>query len=376
MTSYTPVPDPVTPAWLTAVLGEGGLLGGAEVLSATNMETGAFNSATSRLQLRYSAGAAPDLPAQLILKRNISEPWAVEAGAAEVAFYRQVAALDPPPPAIVPCYAAAYDPASGDSYLLLLDLSETHAPPVTRDQLVSIVEAVPSAAAIERVVGTLAQHHAYWWDHPLLAAGAFEVGYWSRNAERFALYFERRRSAWENLLAHEASWFPAELRDLYERVFAHLREHWERYLEPRFRDNINLTLIHGDAYFANVLCPKDSAGGMTYLIDWQSPVVDIGGYDLANLCATFWTSQQRQEGQREQQILQHYHRTLQAYGVRDYTWDDLTTDYQTGLIYWLLVPVQDRQGGAPKEYWWPKMQCLVAAFREWRCETLLGMVRP
>jgi hypothetical protein len=162
MTSYTPVPDPVTPAWLTAVLGEGGLLGGAEVLSATSMETGAFNSATSRLQLRYSAGAAPDLPAQLILKRNISEPWAVEAGAAEVAFYRQVAALDPPPPAIVPCYAAAYDPASGDSYLLLLDLSETHAPPVTRDQQVSIVEAVPSAAAIERVVGTLAQHHASW----------------------------------------------------------------------------------------------------------------------------------------------------------------------------------------------------------------------
>jgi hypothetical protein len=376
MPSYIPVPDPITPAWLTTVLGEGGLLGGAEVLSATSLETGAFNSATSRLQLRYSAGASPDLPAQLILKRNISEPWAIEAGAAEVAFYQLVAALDPPPPAIVPCYAAAYDPASGNSYLLLLDLSETHAPPVTRDQQASIVEAVPSAPAIERAVGALAQHHAYWWDHPQLAAGAFEVGYWSRNAERFALYFERRRGSWENLLAHEAGWFPAELRDLYERVFVHLRKHWERYLEPRFREHRHLTLIHSDAYFANVLCPKDPAGGMTYLIDWQSPVVDIGAYDLANLCATFWTSEQRQEGQREQQILRHYHRTLQAHGVDHYTWDELMIDYQSGLIYWLLVPVQDRQGGAPKEYWWPKMQCLVAAFREWRCETLLGIVRP
>ena len=42
-----------------------------------------------------------------------------------------------------------------------------------------------------------------------------------------------------------------------------------------------------------------------------------------------------------------------------------------GLIYWLLVPVQDCYGGSSKEYWWPKMQCLVAAFREWDCERLL-----
>ena len=110
-------------------------------------------------------------------------------------------------------------------------------------------------------------------------------------------------------------------------------------------------------------------------LHWQSPVVDIGGYDLANLCATFWTPEQRQEGQREQKILRRYHWALQSYGVQGYSWDDLIADYQAGLIYWLLVPVQDRRDGAPKEYWWPKMQCLAAAFREWRCETLLGMVR-
>ena len=59
--------------------------------------------------------------------------------------------------------------------------------------------------------------------------------------------------------------------------------------------------------------------------------------------------------------------------MRDYTWPDLLTDYRTGLIYWLLVPVQDRYGGAGKDYWWPKMQCLVAAFREWHCAELLGI---
>jgi hypothetical protein len=106
--------------------------------------------------------------------------------------------------------------------------------------------------------------------------------------------------------------------------------------------------------------------------DWQSPTVDIGGYDLANLCATFWTPEQRHATQREERILRRSLATLQASGVRDYGWKDLVEDYQSGLIYWLFVPLQDRFGGAPKDYWWPKMQCLAAAFREWRCEELLG----
>ena len=83
--------------------------------------------------------------------------------------------------------------------------------------------------------------------------------------------------------------------------------------------------------------------------------------------------QESAQSQREQQILRRYHAMLQAQGVRDYAWGDLLTDYRTGLIYWLLVPVQDRYGGAGKDYWWPKMQCLVAAFREWDCADLLGM---
>ena len=72
-------------------------------------------------------------------------------------------------------------------------------------------------------------------------------------------------------------------------------------------------------------------------------------------------------------MLERYHATLQAHGVKDFSWEDCLTDYRSGLIYWLLVPVQDRHGGASKAYWWPKMQCLVAAFRDWECEGMLGI---
>lgn len=363
--------DFVTPTWLTAVLRQAGRLATGEVLSITTETTGAFNSHTQRLVVRYSDDAPRGLATKLVLKRNIPEPWAIEAGAEEVQFYQTVASLQPPPPALVPCYAADYDQDSGNSYLLLQDLSGTHAPPVTRDALVSIVDAVPSARNIERVIDALASHHAYWWDHPLLASETFAIGYWSRNADRFAQYLQRRQAAWDDLLAREADWFPEDLRHLYDTVLAHLPLHWQAHLEPRFRTQTNLTLVHADAFFANFLCPKSDADGPTYLLDWQSPVVDIAGYDLATLCATFWTTEQRHEADRERAMLRRYHAALQANGVTGFSWEQCLTDYQSGLIYWLLVPVQDRHGGAGKDYWWPKMQCLVAAFREWQCERLL-----
>ena len=362
-----PIPDPVTPEWLTAVLGPSGILGHAAVQALEHAPTGAFNSATIRLSVRYSAGAPAGAPTRFILKRNIAEEWAREAGAEEVRFYTLVASLADHPRITVPCYAAAYDDDSGQSYLVLRDLSATHRPPVTRDQQVGIVDGVPPADCIAAVVETLAQVHAYWWEHPLLEAGPFPVGYWSRTRERFEQYLQRRDASWRHVIAREGAWLPEDVRALYERVLAHLPSYWERYLQPRFQTMRHLTLTHGDAYFANFLCPELPTSGPTYLLDWQSPGVDIGGYDLANLCATFWTPEQRGEDQREERILRRYHATLRAHGVRQYAWEDLLTDYQHGLIYWLLVPVQDAADGAHKDYWWPKMQCLVAAFRQWCC---------
>jgi hypothetical protein len=35
------------------------------------------------------------------------------------------------------------------------------------------------------------------------------------------------------------------------------------------------------------------------------------------------------------------------------------------------MPIQDGGDGAPHSYWWPKMQCLLAAFDDWGCAELL-----
>jgi hypothetical protein len=176
---------PITPEWLTAVLRQAHVLREGVVLSIEQQSASAFNSRLQYLLVHYSAAASPGVPTRLVLKQNIDTDWAVEAGAEEVKFYNTIASLGDHPLVIPPCYAAVYDETSGASYLLLHDLSETHAHPITRDQ--------------------------------------------------------------------------------------HL------------------------------------------------------------------------------------------------------ADYKHGLIFWLLMPVQDRYGGAGKDYWWPKMQCLVGAFRDWHCDELLGM---
>ncbi|HEU5228805.1 MAG TPA: oxidoreductase family protein, partial [Ktedonobacteraceae bacterium] len=94
-------------------------------------------------------------------------------------------------------------------------------------------------------------------------------------------------------------------------------------------------------YFANFLCPKEPTAGTAYLLDWQSASFDIGGHDLVNLMATFWTSEQRHAEQREDRMLRRYYDVLQANGVSGYSWEDLITDYRTHLIYWLLITIQD-----------------------------------
>lgn len=363
--------EPIAPAWLTDVLRAAGALERGSVSAVQALPTDAFNSRTRHLALSYEPGAAGDCPTRLILKQPIDADWAREAGADEVRFYQLAATLDPPPPAIVPCYGAALDEASGDSYLLLLDVSATHAHPVTREQQIGLAESVPPDDATRQVTEALARHHACWWDHPLLHAGHFAVGYWSRDAERFRLYVERRRAAWERLLADDGGSLPREVRARYDGVLGRIERHWARALAPRFGTRTHLTLVHGDAFFPNFLCPRPGVPAETYLIDWQSPAVDLAGYDLANLLATFWTREQRREGQREQRILAHYYRTLVAHGVRGYGWEDLLADYRAGLIFWLLMPVQDGGDGAPSSYWWPKMQCLMDAFDDWGCGALL-----
>jgi hypothetical protein len=290
-----------------------------------------------------------------------------------------VAALPDHPAMIVPCYDAAYDAQSGNSHLLLHDISDSHIVPVERAKQITLVDNLPTAAHLNQAVDALARFHAYWWQNPRLGTGAARMGAWWSDESHVAAETERRKHAWADMLAHEKDVLPPQLVSVMGRVLDGLMHLWQRYMQPRLATHKELTLTHGDAYLANFLCPRAGQVGSAYsdaytgayIIDWQSPEVYLGASDLVTMCATFWAREQRAEGERELNALRHYHRTLQENGVSGYAWEDLVRDYQLSLVDWLLVPLQDRLDGAGKEYWWPKLQCLAHAFEDWRVLDLL-----
>jgi hypothetical protein len=352
-----------TPTWLTRVLRDSGSLPQGQVTAVESSDSGAFNSLTRFLRLEYSPDAPPALSRRLVLKQPTAESWSIEAARLETNFYTLIRALPGYPAIHPPCLAAGEE--AGSAYLLLADLSETHRPPLTREQQIALVDGVPLPAYQEACIDTLAQLHAYWWQHPLLFEAGFDVGYWSRDETRFGLYLERRKAAYARLLAQEGSAFPGQLRDFYTALFAGLPSFYQSVLAPRFQARRGLTLIHGDAFFTNFLVPRAPGAAPTCLLDWQSPCVDLNGYDLANLLASFWTPAQRHAADREIRLLKRYHARLTGLGVTRYTWDDLCADYRAGLVFWALMPIQDAGDGAPRSYWQPKMDCLVSAYQDW-----------
>jgi hypothetical protein len=356
--------DQASPAWLSAALR--GAIGSARVAAVERHATVAFNSSVAHLAITYSGDVPTDAPSRLLLKLNANHE-----GAAEVGFYRLVAELPDQLPMLARCYAAEYDPASGDSFLLLQDLSDACAAPVTREQILAL-EGVPSERPLNQIVDALARFHAYWWQHPSLGRvkDVTETRTWYRDRDHFERHIRRRQREWTRFSAAVGAEFPAELRALYDDALARLPGLWGSYLARRVPGFTDLTLTNGDCYLTQFLCPNDRAGA-AYLIDFQDVSANAGAYDLVYMFATFWTPEQRGEAGREQRLLRRYHAELQASGVRGYSWDDLLIDYRHMIIFMIFDPIWNQTSGSPRSYWWPKLQCLTGAYQDLRCAQLL-----
>jgi hypothetical protein len=360
--------EAVSPAWLTGLLRDAGALTAGRVTSVVETPTSAFNSRTCHLAVELTADAHADVPRRLVLKRNTDQAWSREAGQVEAAFYQLVSAQTDPPSAIAACIASGVDPRSGNSFVLLPDLSETHEVAVTRAAQIAMTDGVPCDSTINAVVDALAEVHAYWWDR---AAPTIPAAAWSRDEEGLEAMLNRRRAAWRQVLAAHGDWLPAHVIEFYERTLVDISRMWERRLRERMSARRNLTLVHGDSYFANFLVPTIPESHPTYLIDWQSPSLDLAAQDLVTLLATWWSPDQRHDQNRERRALARYHAQLLERGVVGFSLEDLHADYALCLVDWVLVPLQDAADGSTPEYWWPKMQCLIAAYNDWGCGSLL-----
>ena len=353
----------MTPHELTVMLYQSEALQQGSVIDIQTTENEAFNSHIQHLKVSYSPDAEPQLPSALVLKKNVSSDWGKEAGRSEVAFYRFIAQYAQRFPMIIPHVVATYDEQTGDALLLLQDLSATHHPPITRQSQIQH-EDMPAETTLHQIVETLAVFHAAWWEHPQLGIPPMELDSDFLDEEHFRDYCHWLDQNWQSCLTAEGDWLPQDVVSEISEMLHLLPGAWERYFAKRFLTRHQLTFLHTDAYLANFLVPRSDWVGRVYMMDWQGPWAGMGAFDLVMMCASFWTSAQRQQNKREETMLRLYLATLHAHGVTDYTWDQLMEDYRLMIIIFLQAAIWDQTNGSLRSYWWPKLQCLLSAARD------------
>jgi hypothetical protein len=252
---------------------------------------------------------------------------------------------------MVKCLATA-PPTSKEQWIILEDLRSSHTNPPWPER--------PGNPELHEAITVLAQLHAHWWEASTLGStvGALHT---EEKLRAMVYGFGNQVPAFFNHLADDLS--PAD-RQLIETVFNSSLQPWLRLLDRRA-----LTVIHGDAHTWNFLFPR-SGQGVPYLFDWQLWHIDVGPRDLAFMIALHWDRGVRQ--QLELPLLHFYHKQLLRAGINNYSFDDLLLDYRRCVVRNLTFPIICWSRGDSREYWRQRLDCALAAYRDFNCAELLG----
>jgi Phosphotransferase enzyme family len=315
--------EDLTPAWFTAALQEGGVLGAddrVEHVDAGLYGTGQFGL-VARAQLGY-AGPAAGAPDSVIVKLPSDDPGSRQLGVgigayeAEVRFYQEIAprsSIDVPQ-----LYWASYEPGTGRVTLVLEDLSRDWQ---VGDAVVGgTVE--QAGAALEQI----ARIHGELWDDPglrkldwLASPARTEALFDGVPAalpafrERFADRLEPQQFAAVERLAPKGAEYPA-----------------RAWTGP-------MVVAHGDFRLDNVMFRRGADGLQANVIDWQAvrlapPMVDAAIWLSSCLSAT-------DRRRHQDALLRAYHERLEASGVEGFTFDDCIAGLRVCSLYVFLLSV-------------------------------------
>lgn len=263
-----------TPAFVTAALREGGVIGPgtcvAEVEHETIGEGVGIVGQLGRLTLRYD-GQAEGAPSSVILKMPSQFPENRAVGdhfnfyEREGRFYQQIgdkAALRTPH-----CWFNHIDPAAGEFALLLEDFGGR--------TLISQVAGVDEARA-RQAVEAAALIHAEWWNSPSL--DSLE---WMPNLDDpiNMAAGQQYRDAWPLFVERMADALPEGAIEAGERI----KEQWEAN-NQRSHDGAPRTVVHGDYRIDNLMFDDRAEGrDRVGVIDWQIAFKGPGLFDVCYL---------------------------------------------------------------------------------------------
>jgi hypothetical protein len=310
-------PDTITPEWLTETLHRSGTIGQA-VVKAVAMEKVAvgygFVGQYARLHLQYDrtdTGAPTELFAKLSSEsRQVRERLAPTGlYETEVGFYRDLAASMPL--RVPQSYACLYNQESFESIVLLEDLSTFR----FGDNIAGC-----SSQEAFLIVRMLARMHARFWNDPALCSLR-----WLRSPREELVFY---MPLYKTLLPEfERRYFQIIPSPLLAAISG-LSEWGETLIGNQ--SGQQYTLVHGDFRLDNFAFAGSGAETELIVFDWNVARRAPGARDLSYLMAFSLPVEQRRAIERN--LLEAYHETLMAAGVKGYGFDDLLAHYKIALF--------------------------------------------
>jgi Phosphotransferase enzyme family len=317
-------PDELTPAWLTAVLAETGVLRHGAVAAAEWEHVGeeyGFTGLVARVRLQYES-AEGDVPRSLIAKLPMAQGNVLSGYRAlqerdpalarryykrcvrEERFYREVGATLAPA-----LYYSAVDDDRRRVVLLLEDLTAGR-----QGDILDGCSIEDAALVIEEI----AAFHARWWGERA-PVHAFPRGGGDHDArqERYAGQAEVFLDRYGDALPPAVRRLLDGLRSCFAGVLAALAA------GPQ-------TLIHADLHLDNVIFDGRSDGRSAVVLDWQTASVGSPAWDVALFLFGSLSIEDRRAA--EDALLDRYATLIGEHGVRDYGVDDLRRDCRLALL--------------------------------------------
>ena len=312
--------EQITPAWLSNALAVAGLKATVSDIKVEPIIAG-YYGCSSRLTVSY-AEADASLPSSLFLKMA-TEHEAARANAAEhgmyryeVGFYTDLASrVNIATPR---CFAAEIADDNSAFVLLLEDV----APLVQFDQLEGL-NLAQSRLAMQEIAGL----HASTWQ-----GKGMETCDWAMmDGPKADVFAQSMIALTPVFLDRFKDVLTRENIDILEKTVTRSEAYWRYQIASK-----NLAATHCDFRCDNLLFGESDGAPAMATIDWVGMLCS-GGRDVAHFLGTSILPELRQA--HETELLTHYHDSLLAQGVTDFTLQECIDDYRVNLLYPLFVVV-------------------------------------
>ncbi|MBN1647303.1 MAG: phosphotransferase [Spirochaetales bacterium] len=269
-------------------------------------------------------------------------------GPREVRFYNRLSHLISD--SIIPaCYFAGHCPETGYYTIVMENLFLTHG-----------VAENPETMDFEQhchYISCLADLHAAWWDHPGLEK---EVGN-KRTEEDLNRRTLKMKEISDKFMDKHAALLDPDCIVIFREHEALFPAATVRSLEGK-----NLSLLHGDPHIWNFMYPKNDSGTVR-LIDWDTYKIGVPANDIAYYLVPFCSREHRNKN--EQKLLRYYHERLVSGGVRNFTFDELMSDYRLAVLNMLYLSAVKEHIGIPEFVWKSHFKNLMQALVDLDCRT-------